>query len=68
MHASLAMHSKEHREIFKETSILDMCIGERKEEWENVRKVWRQTVHGCMCAGYLSLPLSFLFYSYILSR
>ena len=65
MHASLAMHSKAHQEIFKETSILGMCIGERKGKWKNGRKLWRQTVHGCTCTRYLSLSPSFSFSSSI---
>ena len=76
MNASLAMHSRVHQDFLKETSILGMCIGERKEELTNGRKPWRQTVHGCTCTRYLSLSLSlplsfvlfFLFYSYIISR
>ena len=56
LYASLAMHSKAHQEIFKETSILGMCIGERKEELTNDRKLWRQTVHGCTCNRLNSTP------------
>ena len=45
MNASLAMHSRAHQDFPKETSILGMCISERKEELRNGRKPWRQTVH-----------------------
>ena len=48
MNASLAMHSRAHKVFLKETSILGMCIGDRKEELTNGRKPWRQTVHGCI--------------------
>ena len=52
MNASLAMHSRAHRDFLKETSIIGMCIGERKEELTNGSKPWRQTVHGCTCTRY----------------
>ena len=70
MNASLAMHSIAHHDFLKETDILGMCMGERKKKWKNGRKLWRQTVHGCTCAGYLSLSLLlsfvlfFLFYAF----
>ena len=62
MYASLAMHSKAYQQIFKDTSILGMCIGERKEELSNGRKLWRQAMHGCTCTRYLSLFFSPSFY------
>ena len=65
MNASLAMHSRAHQDFLKETSILGMCIGERKEELTNGRNLWRQTVHGCTCTRYLSLSPSFSFSSSI---
>ena len=49
----------EHIKIFlKKTRILGMCMGERKKELANGRKLWwiTRTVHGC--AGHLSLAFS----------
>ena len=50
--------AKHIKKFSKETCILGMCIGERKEELTNGRKLWRQTVHGFTCTRYLSLFLS----------
>ena len=58
MYASLAIHSRAHQDFLKEIGILGMCMGERKEELTNGRKLQWQTVHGCTCAGYPSLFLS----------
>ena len=68
MNASLAMHSRAHQDFLKETSILGMCIGERKEKLTNGRKLWRQTVHGCTRTRHfsLSLPLYQLSFSFSL--
>ena len=65
MYASLAMHSRVHQDFLRETGILGMCMGERKEELTNSRKLWWQTVHRCTCAGHLFLSLSFSLFSSI---
>ena len=52
----------EHIKVFlKQTGILGMCMGERKEELTNGRKLWWKTLHGFTCAGNLSLFLSLAF-------
>ena len=58
MYASLAMHSRAHQDFIKETGILGMCMGERKDELTNDRKQQWQTAHGHTCAGHLSLFVS----------
>ena len=49
------------KKFLKETRISGMCMGERREELTNVRKLWWHTVHGCTCTGHLSLFLSLAF-------
>ena len=55
-------YTAEQIKIFlKELCILDMCMGKRKEELTNGRKLQWHTVHECKCAGHSSLFLVFSF-------